>query len=285
MEGREAWIGNAQHLNMCALGQDFALFVSPAVGDKRTMGAALIYVSEDGKFELCSGDGRRQLTDIALILPYTNHRISGNGRRVITFLIEPEFINLRSLPLWRAANSDLVMRRLSRRIRNIAETIERGNGEVFAALDSALELGVFGRELERSYVDPRVRAIINCIRAEPAARNAVVDLAAQQGISGSRLSHLFKSEIGISFRLFRAWKRARSVPQRVLALPNLTEVALESGYPDSTHFCHAIRRTYGLQPRVLRAAVMLSNFHLRSKALSSGPNSGPNNGILCAMRP
>ena len=56
----------------------------------------------------------------------------------------------------------------------------------------------------------------------------------------------------MTFRCFRAWKRARSFLSYV-KLPNLTEVALQIGYPDSTHFSHSIRNVYGLTPTDIRA--------------------------------
>jgi AraC-like DNA-binding protein len=33
---------------------------------------------------------------------------------------------------------------------------------------------------------------------------------------------------------------------------SLTEVALDLGYPDSSHFSHSIRACFGLQPRSIR---------------------------------
>jgi AraC-like DNA-binding protein len=33
----------------------------------------------------------------------------------------------------------------------------------------------------------------------------------------------------------------------------LTDVALDAGYPDATHFSHSIRQVYGLTPRSIFA--------------------------------
>ncbi|HWV08043.1 MAG TPA: hypothetical protein VN156_00780, partial [Pseudomonas sp.] len=48
---------------------------------------------------------------------------------------------------------------------------------------------------------------------------------------------------------FRTWRRARSLLHYVDRSHNLAQVALDIGYPDSTHFSHSIRQTYGLKPR------------------------------------
>ena len=49
------------------------------------------------------------------------------------------------------------------------------------------------------------------------------------------------------------WKRARSLLHHVTRETNLVHVALDTGYPDSTHFSHSIRQVYGLKPRDLFA--------------------------------
>jgi AraC-like DNA-binding protein len=76
-----------------------------------------------------------------------------------------------------------------------------------------------------------------------------MECAAQAGLSFSRFLHLFKQQTDTSFRNLRAWKRARSLLLHVTRDANLVNVALETGYPDSTHFSHTIRQVYGLRPR------------------------------------
>jgi hypothetical protein len=45
------------------------------------------------------------------------------------------------------------------------------------------------------------------------------------------------------------WKRARSLLHYVNRDANLAHVALNTGYPDSTHFSHSIRQIYGMKPK------------------------------------
>src|SRR5258707_12230686 len=74
------------------------------------------------------------------------------------------------------------------------------------------------------------------------------DCAASAGLSPSRFLHLFKEQTGISFRAFRAWKRARHLLHFANQNINLAHLAQDIGYPDSTNFSHSIRRFYGLNP-------------------------------------
>ena len=56
----------------------------------------------------------------------------------------------------------------------------------------------------------------------------------------------------MSFRAFRAWKRARHLLHFVNEDINLAHLAQDIGYPDSTHFSRRFRGAYGLSPREWR---------------------------------
>jgi AraC-like DNA-binding protein len=109
----------------------------------------------------------------------------------------------------------------------------------------------FGEALPQRRLDPRVVtaiALINRFSGEPATAESC---AAAVGLSTSRFLHLFKDETDISFRSFRAWKRARYLLNFANQDLNLAHLAQDIGYPDSTHFSHSIRRFYGLKPRAI----------------------------------
>jgi AraC-like DNA-binding protein len=109
----------------------------------------------------------------------------------------------------------------------------------------------FGEALPPRALDPRVaRSMVQIGRfsGEPVT---AASCAAEAGLSPSRFLHLFKEETGISFRSFRAWKRARHLLHFANQDINLAHLAQDIGYPDSTHFSHSIRRFYGLMPRAI----------------------------------
>ena len=62
------------------------------------------------------------------------------------------------------------------------------------------------------------------------------DCAAEAGLSPSRFLHLFKEQTGISFRAFRAWKRARHLLHFANQDINLAHLAQDIGYPDFDPF-------------------------------------------------
>ena len=82
----------------------------------------------------------------------------------------------------------------------------------------------------------------------PAEAVSAEQCAAEVHLSFSRFLHLFKEQTGMTFRAFRAWKRARSLLRYVRESTSLTDIALTAGYPDSPNFSHSIRQFYGLKP-------------------------------------
>jgi len=88
---------------------------------------------------------------------------------------------------------------------------------------------------------------IDRIKCDPSASVGAKECAQAVHLSFSRFLHLFKQEVGVTFRSFRIRKRARGLLHYVQD-SNLACVALDTGYLDSTHFNHSIRRVYGLKP-------------------------------------
>ena len=109
----------------------------------------------------------------------------------------------------------------------------------------------FGEALPPRSLDPRVVKSIAQIGRFCGDPVTAASCAAEAGLSSSRFLHLFKQETGISFRAFRAWKRARHLLHFANQDINLAHLAQDIGYPDSTHFSHSIRRFYGLKPRAI----------------------------------
>jgi AraC-like DNA-binding protein len=114
-----------------------------------------------------------------------------------------------------------------------------------------LDIMCFGQILPQRALDPRVVRSIAQIDTFSGGPVTAASCAAAAGLSASRFLHLFKQETGISFRAFRAWKRARHLLHFANQDLNLAHLAQDIGYPDSTHFSHSIRRFYGLKPRAI----------------------------------
>ena len=217
---------------------------------QRCPGAFHVYVSIEAGLWLTTADGRESYGELAVVPPNVRHTIASDYRSVICLVIEPESVRLGAFEELAARLSGADAPYFVQRIRAAYAALrqqQRSDEISNAAFDSMC----FGEALPPRSLDPRViKSIVQIGRfcGEPVT---AASCAAEAGLSSSRFLHLFKQETGISFRAFRAWKRARHLLHFANQDLNLAHLAQDIGYPDSTHFSHSIRRFYGLKPRAI----------------------------------
>ena len=86
-------------------------------------------------------------------------------------------------------------------------------------------------------------------------------LAAEVGLSPSRLQHLFKECTGLPLHRFRIWNRMGAAITAVSAGASLTVAAHRAGFSSSAHFSKAFRAMFGLCPSDLVAAGLRRHPH------------------------
>jgi AraC-like DNA-binding protein len=216
----------------------------------REFGCITVYVSLGRPFSIGRPDRDWAEAGMAVVPASTPHRVLTPERRIGVLMIEPESVDPRGLPRFLQPENPFVVADPTLRCRFQSAFLGLMRGACRTDLTGDdLDLLFFGRVLERRRLDPRVAAIAERIRREPHRLLTAEESARLSGLSFSRFLHLFKAEVGATFRGFRAWKRARSFLRYANGAPSLTDVALEIGYPDSTHFSHSIRQVYGLRPK------------------------------------
>ena len=217
---------------------------------RRCSGAFHVYVAIEGGLRLAADGRNESYGDLAVVPPYLEHTISSDHRSVICATIEPESVCTGAVDELAQRLSGPDCHLFAARIRGTYDQLRRQRCRD-AVTSAELDRLCFGEALPRRALDPRViKAIaqIGRFAGEPVtAESCAVEVA----LSPSRFLHLFKEETGISFRSFRAWKRARHLLQFANQDLNLAHLAQDIGYPDSTHFSHSIRRFYGLKPRAI----------------------------------
>jgi AraC-like DNA-binding protein len=199
---------------------------------------------------LTTGDGREVYGELVAVAPNVRHTIASDYRSAICITIEPESVCDGTFENWERRLQGVERDSFAQRIRLAYEMLL--TRQCRTDIDSAeFDRMCFGEALPQRKLDPRVvRAIarIGKFSGEPVTADIC---ATEAGLSASRFLHLFKQETGISFRSFRAWKRARHLLHFANQDLNLAHLAQDIGYPDSTHFSHSIRRFYGLKPRAI----------------------------------
>lgn len=215
---------------------------------KRLLGGLNIYAATRGKLELTIDGGAPRHTDIAIVPPFTTHSISSEHPLVACLLIEPETVDREALRALAATADEPSGRRIAERIRLAYDALQQvpwTDGFATADFDRLF----FDAPLPRRRLDRRVAATTARLQRHLDDACGAPHYAEAADLSVSRFLHLFKDETDVRFRALRAWKRARNLLHFVNQEVNFAHLALDIGYPDSTHFSHSIRRFYGLQPR------------------------------------
>jgi len=221
------------------------LLGSPSV---RTMGGLLIYVALRAPIRISLDGARWDSTELAVVPAYMPHSVACDDRMICDLGLEAESIDLERLPaVIRGQAGPVEDAAFARHVRQAHAWLSRHGRELDLQAGSFDQI-FFGQALARRRLDPRIEAVVERIRGAPSATATAESCAASAHLSFSRFLHLFKDEVGTPFRSFRTWKRARSLLHYVTQDSNLAHVALDTGYPDSTHFSHSIRQVYGLKP-------------------------------------
>ncbi|HJV87759.1 MAG TPA: AraC family transcriptional regulator [Noviherbaspirillum sp.] len=219
----------------------------------REFGSLTIYVSLGNPIHLQLGDGAWRSADLWVVQPETPHKIAAVDRMIGMYMIEPELIDMDRLPAFlQEGNRDTVHPDMLARFRETFHALIEGRARP-GVIRSQLDQFMLGETLVARRLDPRITAAVECIKCNPRDASSAEQFAEQADLSFSRFLHLFKAEVGTTFRRFRAWKRARSFLAYVNTDLNLTDIALEAGYPDSSHFSHTVRRYWGLTPKDIMA--------------------------------
>ncbi len=104
-----------------------------------------------------------------------------------------------------------------------------------------------------SPVDARVRAVLERLESDPAAKLSLAELAGGVRLSESRLAHLFRRDVGIPMRQYRLMLRMEQAAQEIAQGATLTHAAYAAGFSDPAHFCRICRRMFGSAPSELPA--------------------------------
>jgi len=214
----------------------------------RTQGALAVYVALDAPLRIRIEGGEWQSCEVAVVQPYVPYEVATEARHVLNLLIEPETVDIAALPMLLQACGAVQAPEWAARVRRChAELVAQGRAADLYPQD--FDTLFWGQNLTPRVLDPRIARALARIQDHPSTPVTAQECAAQAHLSFSRFLHVFKQEVGAPFRSVRTWKRARSVLHHVNREQSLVHVALDIGYPDSTHFSHSIRQTFGLKPR------------------------------------
>lgn len=213
----------------------------------RILGALTVYSAAGETFRIKIGRNSVAKVRVALVMPNTPVIVRAPGRNIDVILIEPEALpDSHGMAILQDSCQEG-----SKGYCQLQQAFLDWSNEtdIFTGECAEVDQYFFGKALQRRDMDPRILETVSQINADPGGRHNAAAFARAAHLSSSRFVHLFRDEMGMTFRSFCAWKRAHAMLQYVSGNQRLTDVAMEIGYPDSTHFSHSIRRIYGLRPR------------------------------------
>ena len=242
--------------------------------DERLIGALVIYVGPEHEVTVHMA-GAPHTGRIVAVEPYARHRIVSGRQHVCTILVEPESVT--------DAQQAALLDRLNHPSPNLDgfsdlfDFIRDAARDPVTARDRLRNLSldrlIFGGDLQPRPMDQRIERITELLDRELETQIDADYCGNQISLTASRFRRLFRETTGVQFRNYRMWRRARTYLRFVNADISLTQTAMELGYPDSTHFSHSIRQTYGLPPRKMKSQMEPSIF-LTMGAMADVPRRG-----------
>lgn len=224
----------------------------PDIAEHR-LGAAAFVVALEGTFSILESetDTWRECRT-ALVPPGVVHENRYGGINSAVLHIEPEsidYMNLSgSMPNgdWQIMYDHIDEDRMIDLMRTMHEqslSTEEGH-----KIMQQVVYGVGYDYPTEEKIDPRIRKVLEMIKAEPSASYSMEVLAEVVNLSPTRFIHLFKEQTGVPIRRFRQWVRMKTVITYVAHGKSLTEAALDAGFTDSAHFSRAFKNMFGITP-------------------------------------
>lgn len=104
-------------------------------------------------------------------------------------------------------------------------------------------------------IDPRIHRAMSYLAAQPERPFSLTELARHCGLSESRLSHLFKLEVGSTPRTFSEKLRLEIAAQLLVQTGlSVRQIAGQTGFADPLYFSRRFRHIWGTTPKEHRAA-------------------------------
>lgn len=235
-----------------------ALFLGPTLGlSPHRNAVAVLAVGVDAPFEVALDPERPEhgyrTCRTALIPANTLHHFRG-GRLMAFLYLDARSRDLeqaRALAKDRTARADFDLRGETELIAQLAGLAA---GDVsWADLRAHLDRLLRG---ERRATDARVTLALSRLHADPSARPALTDLAAEVGLSPSRFIHLFKAATGVPLRRYKIWLAMGAAMRSIGSGANLTTAAMDAGFASSAHFSTAFREMFGMEPSRLAKGLL-----------------------------
>lgn len=234
----------------------------------------LIYtISGEGEIRLGQETVLCTAGDMAVLLPGMPHHYNtkGEGWEMVWahFIPDPQWSTWLKMPgadrefmyhripsaELRETVQDALMRMVLHDLPGATSILHRRLAEL--GLEEALiHVHLNGNDDATVVMDSRISGILQDLQLNPAGKVSLPDLARRSCLSVSRLSHLFKEQVGdtilntlTKFRMERAAQLLAATQRQV------SEIAADTGFECAVHFTRKFRDTFGETPSQYRKRI------------------------------
>lgn len=195
-----------------------------------------ILFSKDGRIEIETNKCKYSNLSFAIIEPNTLHKIKNDKNDIVVLMVECNSNYLREI----LSNFDI---QLFEGIFIESQKINREPviSEIICKLrKSAISI----------VTDIRVIKSLNYLNNSSSEYTILMtELKSQVNLSDSRLSHLFKEEIGISIKKYFVWSKLKRAFKKVLnENKTMYQASIEVGFYDQAHLSKAYKQVLGITP-------------------------------------
>lgn len=232
--------------------------------------AVQIGISFDHPFRMKVGDNHWLDSHGIIIAPDRNHECDVPDISVAYLSLDPEALLAKKMQETWIKNKafeflpDEQTTRFADQIKNCLNSpheINAINLVVDDFLNSLVHSTSFS-PIKHSEPDERIASVIKILKGSNGRNVLLHEVVDRIGLSGSRLVHLFKQEVGIPMRRYMLWLRLNKAIQEILRDHNLTEAAIHAGFSDSAHFSRTFFRNFGISPSdLIKNSQIIQAFH------------------------
>lgn len=103
-----------------------------------------------------------------------------------------------------------------------------------------------GIEREEKILDGRISELLNLLQTCDCYDHTIDSFAEKVALSPSRLSHLFREQIGVPLKSYILFHQLEKAFTAILSGKNITEAAMLAGFDSPSHFAATVKKWMGM---------------------------------------
>lgn len=227
----------------CYLQDHLLLYADYKTPEMHSHLASHLLIAKEGKLHCMIGEEQvfGGAVFIASDVPHTIYPESG---RMLVFLFDHAASYTKAMEqVWLQGRACAVPEEeFVEKLRTLWETEKN-----FEKLDGAILEACGLRREAGNPMDARVAEVLDILRhKETITGDTMKDLCKAVCLSQSRLSHLFKADVGIPLNRYLVLEKMRKGFEHFQQSGNITEAALRAGFDSPSHLAGACKRMFGL---------------------------------------